>query len=128
MIAQFVIASLLALLLVWLPADAPASARTLVINAHTSDPASRAAWDHAVVRFQRENPEIDVQLNIYDHESYKTALRNWLTSSPPDVVFWFVGRRMRELVVRGLLDDVSELYTPEVRRSLPPGGSRSGER
>ena len=26
-----------------------------------------------------------------DHEGYKTAIRNWLTTEPPDVVFWFSG-------------------------------------
>ena len=97
-----------------------AEARTLVINANTSDPAPRAAWEAAVQRFQREHPEVEVRLNIYDHESYKKALRGWLTGAPPDVVFWFAGHRMRQLVAPGLLADVSDLYTGPVRRALHP--------
>ena len=97
-----------------------AQAGTLVINANTSDPAPRAAWEAAVQRFQREHPEVQVRLNVYDHESYKRAIRNWLTAAPPDVVFWFAGQRMRQLVEPGLLADVSELYTREVREALHP--------
>jgi len=89
-----------------------------VINANTSDPAPRAAWEAAVQHFRREHPEIDVRLNVYDHESYKKSIRNWLTGAPPDVVFWFAGQRMRQLVGPGLLADVSELYTPAVKAAL----------
>jgi multiple sugar transport system substrate-binding protein len=93
----------------------------LTINANTSDPAPRAAWAEAVRHFQAENPDVEVRFNIYDHESYKRSLRNWLTGGSPDVVFWFVGRRMREFVEPGLLEDVSDLYTPERKASLHPG-------
>jgi multiple sugar transport system substrate-binding protein len=97
-----------------------AAAGTLVINANTTDPAPRAAWQAAVREFEAENPDVRVELNVYDHESYKKALRNWLTSAPPDVVFWFAGNRMRQFVVPGLLDDVSALFTPSVRASMHP--------
>ena len=97
-----------------------AAAGTLVINANTSDPAPRAAWEAAVQRFEREHPEVQVRLNIYDHESYKRAIRNWLTGAPPDIVFWFAGHRMRQFVTPGLLADVSDLFTPAVRGALHP--------
>jgi len=106
-------------LLAWLPC-AVATAGTLVINANTTDPAPRAAWSEAVERFRRENADIDVRFNVYDHESYKKAIRNWLTSAPPDVVFWFAGERMRQLVTPGLLDDVSDLFGPRQREMLHP--------
>src|SRR3712207_1600370 len=90
-------------------------AGTLIINANTSDPAPRAAWERVVEAFRAEHPGIDVKFNIYDHESYKRSLRNWLTSASPDVIFWNVGNRMRQFVKPGLLDDVSDLFTPTVR-------------
>src|SRR5512134_1317148 len=73
-----------------------------------------------VARFERENPDVRVRFNIYDHESYKKAIRNWLAAAPPDVVFWFAGQRMRQFVEPGLLADVSELYGSSVRASLHP--------
>ncbi len=106
-------------LLAWLlAASTAAGADTLVVNANASDPAPRAAWEAAVDRFQRENPDIQVELNVYDHESYKKAIRNWLTGAPPDVVFWFAGHRMRQFVTPGLLDDVSDLFTPDLKGAL----------
>ena len=109
--------ALLALLCVAWPAHA---ARTLVVNANTSDPAPRAAWQAAVRQFEREHPDVRVELNVYDHESYKKAIRNWLTGAPPDVVFWFAGQRMRQFVAPGLLADVSDLYTHAVRAAMLP--------
>ncbi|PKF80705.1 sugar ABC transporter substrate-binding protein [Vibrio sp. vnigr-6D03] len=87
-----------------------AVAGTLVINSNASDAAPKKAWDEVVARFQKVNPDVEVKYNLYDHESYKTTIRNWLVTSPPDVVFWFAGNRMKTFVDRGLLEDVSDLW------------------
>ena len=88
-----------------------ARAGTLVFNADTSDPKPRAAFEWVVQAFQKENPDVKVTFNVYDHESYKQQIRNWLTSAPPDVVLWYSGERMRQFVTPGLLADVSALWT-----------------
>jgi len=98
----------------------PALAGTLVVNANTADPAPRAASEELAARFQAENPDVELRLNIYDGESYKKSIRNWLTSAPPDVVYWNAGYRMRQFVTPGLLEDVSDLYTPAVKASIHP--------
>ena len=97
----------------------PGGAAPLVISANTSDPAPREAWSEVVAGFRRENPDIDVRFNVYDHESYKKSLRNWLTSGAPDVVFWFAGNRMREFAERGLFENVRDLFTPDARAAFP---------
>ena len=102
----------------FLVAASAAWAGELVINADTSDPAPRAAWEAAVKQFESENPGVSVKFNVYDHESYKKSIRNWLTSASPDVVFWYVGNRMRQFVGPGLLEDISEVYTPELKEQL----------
>src|SRR4051794_14297839 len=93
----------------------------LSINTGASDPAPRQAWQDVADWFARENPDIQLEFNIYDQESYKKALRNWLTSAAPDVIYWNAGYRMRQLAVPGLLEDVSDLFTPEVEKALGPG-------
>ncbi|MFQ3231072.1 ABC transporter substrate-binding protein [Reinekea sp.] len=90
-----------------------ALAGTLVINSNQSDPAPKKAWAELIERFQAENPDITVKVNEYDHEGYKSAIRNWLVTSPPDVVFWFAGNRMKYFVERGLLDDVSDVWADQ---------------
>jgi multiple sugar transport system substrate-binding protein len=97
---------------------ATAWAGELVINANTSDPAPRAAWEKVVADFQAANPDVTVKFNVYDHESYKKSIRNWLTSASPDVVFWFVGNRMAQFVGPGLLEDVSSIYGDALKGQL----------
>lgn len=95
-----------------------ATAGELVINADTSDPAPRAAWEATVAAFIKEHPDVTVKFNVYDHESYKKSIRNWLTSASPDVVYWYVGNRMNQFVGPGLLEDVSSVYSDEVKKEL----------
>ncbi len=99
---------------------APAMAGTLVFNTDTSDPQPKAAFEAVVKQFEAENPGITVKMNVYDHESYKSSIRNWLTSAPPDVALWYSGARMRQFVTPGLLEDVSVLFTPEMRAQFSP--------
>ncbi|MBV9391312.1 MAG: extracellular solute-binding protein [Verrucomicrobia bacterium] len=107
MIKRVVVTSLtLALVLVPLTTKA----EKLVINSNNSDPAPKETFTKVVEEFQKQNPDLQVEFNTMDHEGYKTAIRNWLTTEPPDVVFWFAGNRMKAFVDRGLLDDVSDLW------------------
>ena len=82
----------------------------LIINSSASDPAPKAAIAGIVTEFEKENPDIKVTYNLYDIEGYKTTIRNWLVTSPPDVVFWYAGNRMKTFVDRGLFEDVSDIW------------------
>ena len=88
-----------------------ALAGTLVINSDQADPAPKAAFAEVVKQFEAANPDIKVKLNTFDKEAYKTALRNWLATEPPDVVFWYAGNRMKQFVDKKLFEDVSDLWT-----------------
>ena len=98
---------------------AASRAETLVFNADTSDPAPKAAFDSVVKKFEAENPGVTVKFNVYDHESYKSSIRNWLTSEPPDVALWYSGARMEQFVEPGLLLDVSDIWTPAEKKQFP---------
>ncbi len=87
------------------------NAGTLIINSNASDPAPKAAFEEIVTKFEAENPDIKVKYNLYDHEAYKTTIRNWLATSPPDVVFWYPGNRMKAFVDRKLFSDVSDIWS-----------------
>ncbi len=87
-----------------------ADQRNLVINSNLSDPVPRAAFAEMVDRFRAAHPEINVQVNTFDHEAYKTAIRNFLAADPPDIALWFAGERMKFFVDQGLIRDVSDLW------------------
>ena len=85
----------------------------LVINSNLSDPAPKADLAKVVELFKAENPDLEVQLNTFDHEAYKTAIRNFLATEAPDVCLWFAGNRMKFFVDQDLFMDVSDLWEAE---------------
>jgi len=90
--------------------DGETQSRKLVINSNLSDPVPKAEFNKLVDQFRAEYPDIDVTLNQFDHEAYKTAIRNFLASEPPDIALWFAGNRMKFFVDEGLFDDISDVW------------------
>ena len=74
------------------------------------DPIPLAATEALIADFEAANPDIDVQLNNFDHEGYKTAIRNFLTTDPPDLANWYAGNRMAPFVEAGLFADVTDVW------------------
>jgi multiple sugar transport system substrate-binding protein len=87
-----------------------AEQRTLVINNFAVEPAPKAAWDEMLADFKKANPEIDVVVNPFGVEQYKTAMRNFLSADAPDVFQWNAGNRMAPFVKAGLVMDVSDVW------------------
>ena len=88
-----------------------ALAGTLVINSNQSGESSKAAFDAYVAAFSAAHPDVKVVVNEFEHEAYKTAIRNFLTSESPDVAIWFAGNRMKFFVDQGLFIDVSDVWS-----------------
>ncbi len=82
----------------------------LVINYDGSDPAPKKAFEQVIADFEKANPDIKVKWNLFDHEGYKTSIRNFLTAEAPDVASWYAGNRMAPFVNAGLFEDVSDVW------------------
>jgi multiple sugar transport system substrate-binding protein len=87
-----------------------AFAGELVINTDTSDPAPKAAFEALIAGFEAENPDIKVTWNLFDHEGYKTSIRNFLTADAPDLANWYAGNRMLPYVNAGLFEPVDDVW------------------
>jgi multiple sugar transport system substrate-binding protein len=87
-----------------------ALAGELVINSDQSDPAPKKAMEELIADFQAKHPDIKVKWNNFDHEGYKSAIRNFLTADPPDVAAWYAGNRMAPFVKAGLFDPVDDVW------------------
>lgn len=87
-----------------------AHAGKLVIATDTSDPAPKAAFQALIDDFKKANPDVQVTWNVFDHEGYKTAIRNFMTADPPDLVNWYAGNRMAPFVTSGQFLDVSDVW------------------
>ncbi len=74
------------------------------------DPIPLKAMEALIADFEKANPDIDVQLTNFDHEGYKTAIRNFLTADAPDLANWYAGNRMAPFVKAGQFMDVSDVW------------------
>ncbi len=90
-----------------------AYAGQLVINTDASDPAPKANMQQLADGFMKANPDVTVKINTFDHEGFKTSIRNFLTADAPDVVTWYAGNRMRPFVNAKLFEDVSDVWAKE---------------
>lgn len=90
-----------------------AHAGNLVINTDASDPAPKSAFETVVKDFEAANPDVKVKVNTFDHEGFKTSIRNFLSAEPPDIVTWYAGNRMAPFVNAKLLEDVTDLWQKE---------------
>lgn len=89
--------------------SAMAEQRVLKYNADY-DPIPLAAMEALIADFEAANPDIDVQLTNFDHEGYKTAIRNFLTADSPDLANWYAGNRMAPFVASGQFMDVTDVW------------------
>ena len=87
-----------------------AFARDLVINFDDLNPGPKKGFEDAVELFKKENPDINVIVNINDREAHKTAIRNFLTADAPDVTSWYPGNRMAPFVDAGLFEAVDDVW------------------
>ncbi len=89
---------------------ARAEAGNLVINTGLSTPTDKAAFQGMVDSFTAAHPDIHVTVNVFGHEEEKTAIRNWLATDPPDLVYWYPGVRMLTFVKPGLFAPVTDVW------------------
>lgn len=108
-----------------------ANAGVLVFNTDASDPAPKAAFAALVKGFEAAHPGITVKINTFDHEGFKTSIRNFLTAGAPDLVTWYAGNRMAPFVDAGLFEDVSDVWKANgLEKSLAsatPSMTRNGK-
>ena len=91
---------------------AMAQQRVVTYNADY-DPIPLKAMEALIADFEAANPDIDVQLTNFDHEGYKTSIRNFLTADAPDLANWYAANRMKPFVEAGLFADISDLWASE---------------
>ncbi len=93
--------------------SASAQSQTLTINTDRSGAGQKAAMTKIASEFEAKNPGVKVAINFSDVESYKTSIRNFLVTTPPDVAFWFTGARMRTFTKRNLFEDLTGFFAEQ---------------
>ncbi|MCF1452970.1 extracellular solute-binding protein [Agrobacterium vitis] len=104
-----------------------AFAGQIVLNSDQSDPTPKKAMEELLKDFQAANPDVTVKWNNFDHEGYKSAIRNFLTADAPDVVSWYSGNRMAPFVKAGLFEDVSDIWAKDELNNQLKSATKSME-
>ena len=91
-------------------AGSTALAGELVLNSDQTDPAPKKAMEELIAGFEAAHPDVKVKWNNFDHEGYKSSIRNFLTADPPDVAAWYAGNRMAPFVKAGLFEAVDDVW------------------
>jgi len=84
----------------------------ITYNSYNGDPIPRAFDEKIVGLWNEAHPDMPVEHSIVAHEDFKQAIRAYLTADPaPDVLTWFAGNRAQFFIDKGLIADISTLWT-----------------
>ena len=99
------------------------TANPVLYNSYNGDPKPRAFDESVVKAWNEAHPDMPVQQSIIAHEDFKQAIRAYLTADPaPDVLTWFAGNRTRFFVDKGLIRDISDMWSSSgFDESFAPG-------
>ena len=79
----------------------------LIINGE-----QRTAYLRQVIAFEKEFPDIKVNIKAFGSDDYKDNIESWLEKeSYSDVMYWFSGERLNWFVSRGWVQEVGDIWS-----------------
>jgi multiple sugar transport system substrate-binding protein len=83
---------------------------SLSFGTGASDPVPKKAYAAFVSAFEKKSKD-KVTINTNDHNGFREKIQNYLQGSPDDAFTWFAGYRMQYLAKKGLVGDVSDVWS-----------------
>jgi multiple sugar transport system substrate-binding protein len=87
-----------------------AAAQTITLGSSASDAVPKAATAAIMKTYGTKN-SATVKINTVDHNTFQQQINNYLQGTPDDVITWFAGYRMRYFAKKGLLGDISDVWS-----------------
>ncbi len=100
------------------PAEEPADAGDVgstTLGSNYSDDVPKRALQAAV-----DATGVETEINTVDHNSYQENFNTYI-QQPDDVVAWFAGYRMRAFASKGVVGDISDVWTESLDGVLSEG-------
>ena len=92
-------------------ADPKNASGTLTVGSNASDPVPKKALEDVLAKFKAANAGITATVNTSEHNAFQENINNYLQGRPDDVFTWFAGYRMRFFAEKGLIGDISDVWT-----------------
>ena len=83
---------------------------SLTFGSNASDATPKAAYAAFTAAFTKKTKD-KVTTNVSDHNSFQDKITNYLQGSPDDAFTWFAGYRMQYIAAKGLVGDVSDVWS-----------------
>ena len=83
---------------------------SLSFGSSASDPVPKQAYADFIAAFKKKSKDT-VTINTTDHNSFQNKIQDYLQGSPDDAFTWFAGYRMQYLAAKGLVGDVSDIWS-----------------
>ncbi|WP_163508685.1 ABC transporter substrate-binding protein [Fodinicola acaciae] len=84
--------------------------KTITLGSSASDAVPKKATAAIMADFGKKNG-YTVKINTVDHNTFQEQINNYLQGRPDDVMTWFAGYRMRFFAKKGLLGDISDVWS-----------------
>jgi len=83
---------------------------TLTVGSNGSDDAPKAGIAAVVAAYMAANPDVTVNINTTDHNTFQENITNTLKAGEDDVLTWFAGFRNKFFADQGQLGDISDVW------------------
>lgn len=84
--------------------------KTVTLGSNASDAVPKTAFQSAFDAYQQQSGKT-VKVNTVDHNTFQENINRYLQGSPDDVFMWFAGNRMQFFAEKGLLSDISDVWS-----------------
>jgi multiple sugar transport system substrate-binding protein len=83
---------------------------SITIGSYNSNPGVKEA-QAALVKDAAEKTGVKVNLNLVDHETFKSNISNYLQGNPDELFTWFAGFRMAFFANQGLATPIDDVWS-----------------
>ncbi len=92
-----------------------------VLRPEPNDEVKKAWWERVIADFEAQHPGVNVEIEYFASEAYKTKLPTMLQSDArPDLIYSWAGGTLLEQAEAGFLQDISGALPQEYRDTILP--------
>ncbi|WP_167620138.1 ABC transporter substrate-binding protein [Paracoccus ravus] len=92
-----------------------------ILRPESNSPGLKQFWTDVIAEYEAANPEVDVEIEYFASEAYKTKLPTMLQSDArPDLIYSWAGLTLADQAEAGLVQDISGALDKEYLDSFSP--------
>ncbi|WP_308467104.1 ABC transporter substrate-binding protein [Rathayibacter soli] len=81
----------------------------VTMGSYNSNPGVKDS-QQALIDAASKSTGLDINLNLVDHETFKSSISNYLQATPDDLFTWFAGFRMQFFAAQGLATPIDDVW------------------